>query len=188
VTTNENGFRSRAAAWQAFLVHETFEYFINLAYLTLFLLAFAWYRNLILAAHQIDFHRYLMPLIEAAILAKIIMVGDMLHFGRGLENRPLVLITFYRTLVFSVFVLLFSLGEHIADALIHGKTMSDGIAEIRNKGLDEILAWYVSIVAALVPFFAMKEIERVFGVEKVRNLFFRGQVIDAEPPSADTKP
>ena len=177
---------SRAHKWQKILVHEMFEYFFNFAFLAVFLVAFAWYRRLILAAYHIQYLGYWAPLIEAAILAKVIMIGDALRLGRSFQNRPLALISLYRTLVFSALVALLSFAEHIVGAMIHGKTVADGIGEIAEKGIYEVLAKCVLILAAFLPFFAMKEIERVFGVDKVRGMFFRGRVGDAESSAADS--
>ena len=41
-----------------------------------FLIAFAWYRRLILASYHIQYLGYWAPVIETAILAKVIMIGD----------------------------------------------------------------------------------------------------------------
>ena len=45
------------------------------------------------------------------VLAKVIMVGDILRLGRGLEQKPLIVPTLHRTVVFSVWVGLFSVLE-----------------------------------------------------------------------------
>jgi len=144
----ENQSQSKSQEWRKILVHEIFEYFFNFAFLAVFLVAFAWYRRLILAEYHIQYLGYWAPVIEAAILAKVVMIGDVLHMGRRFQNRPLAVTTLYRTVVFSVLVVLFSFAEHIIGALIHGKPAADGIAEIANKGVDEVLAWCVVIFAA----------------------------------------
>ena len=168
---NENKSRK----WQRIIEHELFEYFANFVFLAFFLVAFAWYRRLVLEEYHIHYFGYWGPVIEAAILAKVIMIGDALHMGRALENKPLIVSTIYRTIVFSLLVVLFAFAERILGAVIHGKTVADGIAEIISKGRYEILAWSVLIIVAFLPFFAVKEIERIFGEEKVRGIFFRGQ-------------
>lgn len=176
-TENQSAETSRT--WRKFLAEEAFEFAFNFTFLAVFLVAFAWYRRLILAEYHIHYHSYWMPLIEAAILAKVIMVGDALRVGRGFRNKPLAVITVYRTVVFCLFVALFSVVEHIVEALIRGETAAAGIAAIANKGRDELLGACVMIFVAFLPFFAMKEIERVFGAEKVRRMFFRGSADDA---------
>ncbi|MBN8551213.1 MAG: hypothetical protein J0M12_18010, partial [Deltaproteobacteria bacterium] len=113
------------------------------------------------------------PFIEAAILAKIIMIGDAIHVGRRLKNQPLALIALYRTIAFSLLVMLFCFAEHIVESKIHGGTIADGIAEITNKGIYEILAWCVVFFAAFLPFFLLKEIENAFGTEKVRRMLYK---------------
>jgi len=72
-------------------------------------------------------------------------------------------------------VILFSFAEKIIGALIHGKPLSDGIEEITSKGWDFLLARCVLIIVCFLPFFTMKEIERVFGKERIRGMFFCGQ-------------
>ena len=58
------------------------EYYLNFVYLAFFLVAFTWYRRLTLAEYDIQFLEYWVPLIEAAVLAKVIMVGDLLGLGQ----------------------------------------------------------------------------------------------------------
>jgi hypothetical protein len=41
--------------------------------------------------------------IEALILSKVIMIGNVLRLGRGLEDKPLIFPTIYKALVFTVF-------------------------------------------------------------------------------------
>ena len=166
--------------WKQKLVHEMVEYSLNFVYLAFFLVAFTWYRRLILAEYAISYTNYWVPLIEAAILAKIIMIGDIMRLGRGLERTPLVVPTLYRTVVFSVLVGVFSVLEHTGGALLHGKGLTEGLAEIASKGRFELLAQCVVIFGAFVPFFAFKELEGVVGQGKLRNLFWRRATVEPD--------
>src|SRR5215467_3140188 len=116
--------------WQNILLHEVFEYLFNFAFLSFFLVSFAWYRRLLLASYHIQYTAYWAPLVEAAILAKVIMIGDALRVARGLRNWPLAVPTLYRTVMFSLLVVLFSVIEHVVGAMVHGKKASEGIAEL----------------------------------------------------------
>lgn len=164
---------SQGERWKKIIVHEFFEYVFNFTFLAFFLIAFAWYRRLILASYHIQYTGYWAPLVEAAILAKVIMIGDALRLGRRLRRWPLVIPTIYRTIVFSVLVVLFSVVEHMLGALWRGKPAATGLAELMSTGWPGFLAWWVLIVAAFLPFFTVKEIELAFGSERVRGLFFR---------------
>ena len=176
-----NDVHTKPARWKQKIVHELIEYWINFAYLAFFLVAFTWYRRLILAEYHVQYTNYWFPLIEAAILAKVIMVGDILGLGRGLEHKPLILPTLSRTVVFSVWVGLFSLLEATVRGLLHRKGLLGGFEEIASRGWDEWLAGCLVTFVAFIPFFAFKELERVMGEGTLRALFWR-QV----PPVADS--
>ncbi len=155
------------------IFHEMIEYWINVCYLTLVFAAFTQYRRFILAAHDITYTNYWFAVIEALILAKVIMVGDVLRLGRGLEQKPLIYPTLYKTLVFTVFVALFTLGEHAIKGLWKGMGVMGGLDEFIGKGHHELLANSLVVFVAFIPFFGVKELGRVLGEEKIRALFFR---------------
>jgi len=43
---------------------------------------------------------YGFAVIEALVLAKVIMIGEVARLGRGLERKPLIYPTLYKTVVF----------------------------------------------------------------------------------------
>lgn len=169
---NDEAPKDASPKWKQVLIHELDEYAANFVFLAFFLVSFAWYRRLILSSYSISYTGYWAPLIEAAILAKIILIGDALHLGRRFRQGPLAIPTIYRTFVFAALVILFMFGEHIVDAWIHGKTAAEGIAQVTEKGWYVILAWFVMVLAAFLPFFTVKELELAFGQEKIREMFF----------------
>ena len=91
-----SGSQPRPTLKQKF-IREMIEYWMNFAYLALLFAAFIQYGRLILAAHEITYTNYFFAVIEAAILAKIVMIGEVARLGRGLEHRPLIYPTLYKT-------------------------------------------------------------------------------------------
>ena len=155
------------------IVHEVVEYWINVAYLGLVFAAFTQYRRLVLAAYDITYTNYWVAVIEALILAKVIMIGDVLRLGRGLEDKPLIYPTLYKTVVFTVFVAVFKAIEHVIGGLWHGQGITGGLVEVSEKGFPVMLANSLVVLAAFIPFFAVKELGRVLGRDKIAALFFR---------------
>lgn len=155
------------------IVHEVIEYWINFGYLAFFLVAFTWYRRLILAEYQVHYTNYWFPLIEAAVLAKVIMIGDLLRLGRRMENRPLIFSALFRTVMFSVWVAIFSVLEETVRGLLHGNGLTAGFDDIVSRGWYELLSRCVVIFVAFIPFFSFKELERVLGQKQLRALFWR---------------
>jgi hypothetical protein len=155
------------------IFHEMVEYWINVAYLALVFAAFTQYRRFVLAAHDITYTNYGVAVIEALILAKVVMIGAVFRLGRRLEQKPLIYATIYKTVVFSLFVGVFTLIEHVVKGLWRGKGLAGGLVDLLGKGHHELLAGCLVIFVAFIPFFAFKELERVLGEDKIRTLFFR---------------
>ena len=161
--------------WKEKVFHEMVEYGINVIYLALVFSAFVSYRRLVLAAHDITYTNYGVALIEALILGKVIMIGAVFHPGRSLEQRPLIYPTLYKAVVFTFLVGVFTLIEQAINLLWAGTSLAAGLAEFLDKGPHELLAGLLVIFVALIPFFAIKELGRVLGEDKLMALFFRAR-------------
>jgi hypothetical protein len=157
------------------IFQEMQEYWLIFFYLTLMFAAFTQYRRLSLAAYDITYTNYGIAVIQAAILAKVVMIADVFHLGRGLEQKPLIYSTLYKTVVFSLFVCVFTLIEHVIKGLLKGKGLTGGLVDFFAKGSHELLAGCLVIFVAFVPFFAFRELGRVSGEGKIWALFFRGR-------------
>ena len=157
------------------LVHEMIEYWINVIYLMLIFAAFTQYRRLVLAAHDITYTNYGVAVIEALILAKVIMIGGVFRLGRGLEQKPLIYPTLYKTVVFTLFVGVFTLIENMIKGLWQGQGqgLTGDLVEFLGKVPYEFLANSLVVFVAFIPFFGVKELGRVLGQEKIQALFFR---------------
>jgi hypothetical protein len=172
----------KRTGWKPRIIHETVEYGTNVIFLALVFVVFTWYRRLILAEYHITYLHYGIALIEALVLAKIIMIGDILGLGRKLADKPLILPTLYQSLVFSLWVVVFGVLEHTLVGLLHGEGLAGGVHKLTGQGGYELLARALIIFFAFIPFFAFREMERVLGEGTVRALFFRKR------PSADSRP
>jgi hypothetical protein len=155
------------------LFHEFVEYWINVCYLTLVFAAFTQYRRFLLAAHDISYTNYGFAVIEGLILAKVIMIGEVVRLGRGLERKPLIYPTLYKTVVFTLFVGAFKVIEEVIKGLLKGEGVTGGLPYFFEKGPYELLANSIIVFVAFIPFFAIKELGRVLGEDKIRSLFFR---------------
>ena len=98
------------------------------------------------------------------------MIGEVVRLGRGLERKPLIYPTLYKTLVFTLFVGVFALIEHAIKGLWSGKGLTGGLVDFFEKGPYELLANSLVVFVACIPFFGVKELGRVLGQDKVRAL------------------
>jgi hypothetical protein len=154
--------------------HGLIEYAFNVAYLTLVFAAFTQYRRFLLAEYSITYTNYWLALIGAFILGKVIMIGSVFSPARWLEEKPLIVPTIYNALLFCVFVVIFRVVEYAIKGLLHGDGLAAALGEfVTQKGIDEVLANSLVVLVALIPFFAVKELGRVLGRERIAALFFR---------------
>ena len=73
--------------WQRFVV-EMRKFALIASFLFFFFGAFATYRRLILSEYQIDYFQYGYALIEALVLGKVILVGEIFHLAIGFTASP----------------------------------------------------------------------------------------------------
>ena len=141
-------------------------------YLALFLCAVTTCRKLVLAEYRIGYFHYGYSLIEALVLAKVIVFGSVLGLGERFRDRPLIVPTLHKTLCFGVLVLAFSVLEHLIDGWLHGETTGAAVEAILRQGQWEMLT-RVLVILAFVPLFAVWETGRVLGEGKLFELFFK---------------
>jgi len=158
------------------IVSEAIEYWILFVYLACFFGAFTWYGRLILATYDIGYAHYGVAVFKALVLAKVILIGEALHLGRRFEDRPLIVPTLYKTLVFSLWVGAFSILEPTFRGVLHAEGLAAGLRELTGKSKYELLAVCLVAFFAFIPLFAFKELERVLGKGPLRVQFFRGRV------------
>ncbi|MFZ0943992.1 MAG: hypothetical protein WB930_01040 [Syntrophobacteraceae bacterium] len=168
-----NFANTKRAGWKSKVIREMTEYCIISMYLAFFFGLFTWYRRLILVQYEISYLHYGVSVIQALVLAKVIMVGRALRLGRRFNEHPLILPTLYKAFVFTIFVGFFGVFEYTISGLQHGKGIAGGFDELMSAGRCELLARCMVTFVAFIPFFAFDELERVLGEGTLGKLFFR---------------
>lgn len=100
------------------------------AYLWLFLGSFTVYRRLILAETGIAYLHYGIAMIEAMVIAKVVLIGRVFGFSRRLDHLPLIVPVVYKSLLFALLVLTFGVLEKTLDGLIHREGVLSGLHKI----------------------------------------------------------
>ena len=171
------------------VIREFYVYWALVAYLWLFLGSFVLYRRLVLAETGVSYLHYGIALIEALVVAKVVLIAGMLGISHRFDNRRLIVPVLYKTVLFAIVVALFNVAEKLVEGWIHGKGLLDGIREIESLGFDEIAAHMLTLVVAFVPIFVVNEIGRVIGHDKLVAMFFsKPQARGRSPELARTGP
>lgn len=162
-------------SWKERFKHGFIEYIINFIYLTFVFAAFSWYKRLILAVHEIEYVNYGVALLEALVLAKIIMIGDALRLGKGFEERPLIMPTLYRTLIFGIWIAAFKIVEFFVRKMIHGTAPVGAYRELGIANIYEMLARCLMMITAVMSFFAVKVLAGTMGEGRLFKMFFQNR-------------
>lgn len=165
--------KEKQAGWKQKIVHEMTEYWINFVFLGFVFSIMALYRRLLMAEYHIAYLNYGFAVIQAAVLAKVILLAEVARVGRKHEDKPLIIPTLHKTVVFAIWVVGFKVLEHMIDGLVRGKGLAGGFDELIAKGWYEILANGLVVIAAFIPFFGIKQLARALGRETLVALFFR---------------
>ena len=147
-------------------------YWVITLYLWLFLGCFTVYRRLILAETGVAYVHYGIALVEAMVIAKVVLIGRIFGFTKRFDHMPLIVPVIYKSLLFALLVLAFGLLEKTIDGLIHREGVLSGLQKVAEVGPYEIGARTLMLTVALVPFCAFSELGRVLGLSRLGSLFF----------------
>jgi hypothetical protein len=152
------------------VAHEFEELAIITLYLAFFFCALATYSMLLLERFHISYFVYGTALLNALVIAKVILIGEAVHAGRRFEGKALFYSVIWKSFVFGLLVLAFHILEEMIKQLVHGKELAGAFHDIR---MDQLLARTVIIFCTFIPLFAFRELRRVMGQDSFRTLFFR---------------
>lgn len=130
-------------------------------------------RALMLEEYGITVPNFVAATIGALVVAKVILVVDLLPFVNRYPDRPLIYNVAWKTLIYVLAALLVRYFEH----LISFARRHENLLEANRHLLAEVVwphFWAVQIwlVSLLFVYCALRELTRLLGAEKVRQMFF----------------
>ncbi len=160
--------------WKQKLLKEFTEYWVNVVYMSLVFSAIIFYRRLVLAHYEIYLDDYFSGVIKALVIAKVVMIGAFMRISRKYEHKPLIFPLLYKSVLFTLWVMLFDIVEVFIRIFIHNPVFMDAINELKSHLNNLWLGGTLLIFFSFIPFFAFKELVRVLGEKKIRELFLHG--------------
>lgn len=153
--------------------HEMVELLTVLLFLAPFLLSFAIFRQYLEGASGKQPFSYgsalAGALVNALVLSKVILVGEIAKVGKSSECKPLIVPTVHKAAMFTVFYLIVHILESTVRHVLHGQTLFSALYAVAVP--QELIAVAFVVFFAFIPFFALREIRRVTGVDEFRCLF-----------------
>src|SRR5271167_4389031 len=113
-----NAENSQRAGLKQKATHEFQEIAEIFLYLAFFFCALATYSMLLLNKFHVSYFVYGAALINAIVIAKVILIGEYVHLGKKHEAKPLLLSAIYKAFLFSLLVFAFHILEEAVRLLI----------------------------------------------------------------------
>src|SRR5215469_5627412 len=152
------------------VVHELKDFAGIFLYLAFFFCAISTYRMLLLSDFRDSFLNYSFALINAFIIAKIILIGEYTHLGAGTEARSLLVSSVWKAFLFGLLAFVFHVVEEGIKHSVHGEAFSEVFRDIHAKTL---LARSIIVFCTFIPLIAFRELRRVVGEDEFNALFFQ---------------
>jgi hypothetical protein len=133
---------------------------------------------------HINFAAHGFALINAIVLAKVLLIAEDLNFANRFEDSPLVFPILYKSLAFAILFVGAHIGESELIGLLHGRTAIGSFPPIGGGTVKGFLCVVAIMFVSLIPFFAFREIGRVIGADKVWALLFKRRAGPLELRSA----
>src|SRR4051812_14994568 len=83
-------------------VHELREFLAMFLYLWVLFALFALHNMIILAEHHLNYQAQGFAIVNALLLAKVMLIAEDLHLGSRFKDKPLVYSILYKAFAFSV--------------------------------------------------------------------------------------
>ncbi len=126
----------------------------------------------ILQAHHIAFYPYGFAALKALVCAKFILVGRFVGVGRIRAGERLVMSIVRRSFALLVLLIVLSMIEEAAIALIHGRSVEGSIDSLGGGTHFQMATTILVLLLVLIPYVSFQAIGDVLGEREWHRLMF----------------
>ncbi|MGE3872452.1 MAG: hypothetical protein AB7F74_05795 [Parvibaculaceae bacterium] len=112
-------------------------------------------------------------LINALVLAKVMLVTEDLDLARWLTGKPAAWTILYESALLTVLFICFHVVEKWAIGLFRGIGIAAGTPSIGGGGWLGLVVVALILFVSLLPFFAFKNVTRAIGARRMKEILFR---------------
>jgi hypothetical protein len=152
------------------IIKEIKKFLTMTAYLWVLFFLFSLHESIVLSQYHIGYTFFGIPIVNALVLAKVMLVADDLHLGERFKERPLIYPIVYKSIMFAIVFIIFHILEESLIGMFRGRPISESLSSVGGGSLGGILSRAAILVVALGPFFAFREIGRAIGERELRSL------------------
>jgi hypothetical protein len=151
---------------------EARRFVVMFLYLWVLLGLFVLNETIILGQRGMSFSSQGFALLNALVLAKVMLVVEDLNIARGLPRRPLIYRIVFESLLLAILFICFHVLEHLVVGLIKREDIAASVPAIGGGGLTRLICAAVILFVTLMPFFAFKNLGRELGANQLNAMLF----------------
>ena len=154
-------------------VHEARSFVVIFVYLFILFAFFTIHEAIILEQHHIDYRYAGFALVNALMLAKVMLVAEDFRLGQRFDDRPLIYPVLFKSVLFAILFICIRVVEDVIIGVWDGKTLLESLPGIGGGGIKGVVSVAIIESFALIPFFAFADISRVLGPDALHSLIFK---------------
>ena len=159
-------------------IDELRRFFVMFLYLWVVFGLFVLNESVILGGRNISFAPQGFALINAAVMAKVLLIAEALKIGRRLDHLPLITLVACTSALFAALYIAFHGLERTLVGMIAGRSFADSMPHIGGGTWQGALTVWAIMAVSLLPFFMLREIGRILGEGRLWALMFKPRSAD----------
>ncbi len=137
--------------------------------------------TVVLGDRHIGFTSQGFAVINAAVLAKVMLIAENLKLGRAFDRSPLIIPVAHKSGLFAAVFIAFHVLEEVVVGTFAGKTVADSMPHIGGGTWQGVVTVWAIMAVSLLPFFALREIGQFVGEGRLWKLMFQRRPKDKSP-------
>ena len=138
---------------------------------------FLFMKKSLLDEYNIDFYILGTALVGSLIIAKVVLIFDLLTLSKRMDHFPNIVRVFFRSSIYLLGFIIFTLIEGFIKGLIDKESFSQAfISAIHELGKSSFITSMISVFIAFLFFNTFWVIRAKYGPKELYNLFFRKEI------------
>jgi hypothetical protein len=167
------GAHPAARSFKGWLIHEIKRFVWIFLYLWVLFGLFVLNERIILGQRGIGFTSQGFALVNALVLAKVMLVAEDLKLGGRFGHYPLVISIAIDSALFATLFLGVHVLEEVIVGVIQGRSAVASVPAIGQGGLPGAITAAVILFFALLPYFMFTNLSRIIGPDRFKGLLLR---------------
>ena len=137
---------------------EVNKFLVITLYLWAMLALFSLHKTIVLEQSHVDYQSQSFAIINALILAKVVLIAEDLRLGNRFSGHALIYSVLYKSFIFAVALICFHLLEGMIVASLRTRPLSESLVDFGRGDLEGIASTGALVFVSFIPFFMFREV------------------------------